>query len=123
MLKFAIGLVLLAPGAASAAACHVDPFRMVYGTDSQTHMEMREGGHCAITFHRHAAAVSSVGVAQDAKNGTVSIIGNRWEYRPRSGFTGHDAFVVRASGEYMNNRHGTDFKGATNVAVEVDVMP
>lgn len=123
MLKFTLGLVLLSPCAASAADCHVDPFRFTYGSDTQTHMDMKQGGTCGHTLHERGGGLSSVGVAQNAQNGTASVSGSRWDYRPRKGFTGHDTFVVQVSGESMSNRRGSDHKGTANITVDVDVTP
>lgn len=119
---FSLGLLFLLPSlSASAAVCRVDPFRMLFGQDAQVHMTSSSGRACGGRINWHGGGASSMAVEAQPANGSVTTpTTNRWMYRPRPGFVGHDRFVLQTSGSTMKRLVA---QGTTNITVDVDVVP
>ncbi|HEX4764926.1 MAG TPA: hypothetical protein VH414_01485 [Lichenihabitans sp.] len=122
MIRLSLGLLFVLPSAAaSAATCKIDPFRMIFGRDAQVHMTAASGRACGSMINWHDGGASSMAVETPPANGSVTTpTSNRWLYRSRPGFAGHDRFVLATSGVGMRKMV---VQGTTNITVDVDVVP
>ena len=121
-IRLGLSLLFVLPSvAASAAACKVDPFRMFFGQDAQVHITAASGRACGSLINWHGGGATSMAVETSPGNGSVvTPTANRWMYRSRPGFVGHDRFVLLTSGETMGRRIA---QGSTTIKVDVDVVP
>ena len=118
---------VLATGPALATDCHVDPFQLFFGSDVETHMTVRSGTTCGVSFLQggpgrtiSAGGINRLLISQAPQHGRASTSGfDSWGYASQKGYVGHDRFVVESAGELMYRRI---IRGTSNITVEVDVV-
>lgn len=116
------------PALAATSPCRVDPFQMSIGSDAATHMVVRSGATCGVSFGQRstgrsiaAGGINHVAVAEQASHGQAGTSGtSTWGYRSQKGYTGKDRFVIEAGGEVLYDRV---IRGTSHVTVDVDVVP
>lgn len=103
-LLLAVGLIIPFFGCdtASAAPC-MGTVRTFHGQTVDSHMTVRSGKRCNITFRSSGPTEATV-IVQRPSNGTVSIgaVG-RVTYQARSGFVGSDTFIYARRGRDARN--------------------
>ena len=129
MSRLALVAVLLpAAGPAFAANCQVDPFQLFFGSDGTTHMVVKSGAVCGVSFTQggrgrtvSAGGVNHLAISEPAAHGRAGTSGmTSWGYAPQKGYVGHDRFVLEVGGEIMAERI---FRGTSHITVDVDVVP
>lgn len=117
----------LAASPALAADCHVDPFQLFFGSDVETHMTVRSGATCGVSFLQggrgrtiSAGGINRLLISEQPQHGRAGTSGfTSWGYASQKGYVGHDRFVVESAGEIMYDRI---IRGTTNITVDVDVV-
>lgn len=120
-------MVALAASPARAADCQVDPFQLFFGSDVETHMTVRSGTTCGVSFMAggrgrtiSAGGINRLLIAQPPQHGRAGTVGfTSWGYASQKGYVGHDRFVVESAGEIMYDRI---IRGTSNITVDVDVV-
>lgn len=112
---------------AQAATCRIAPFSMLYGVDSQSHMDVSSGAPCRIRIGAgrgrtySAGGGSDLAVSAQAQHGRVTLIGPREiGYRSSPGYVGSDQFTFETTGETLPVR-GPARRGTAHVMVDVAV--
>lgn len=121
-------ILAVAAGPAAAASCHVDPFQVHFGTDSQTHMVVKSGMTCGVSFVQgglgrtvNAGGINQLTISEQASHGRAGTTGlTAWGYQSQKGYAGKDRFVVETGGEIMGDRV---IRGTSHFTVDVDVVP
>ena len=109
---------------AHAENCHVDHYNFVFGQDTSTHMMVKSGKTCGSSIRVGGGGLTSLTIAQPPQSGQATTPSSvRWEYRPKPGYSGKDAFVVQGTGESMSSKRGIVHSGNVNINVDVDVVP
>ncbi len=116
------------PAAAAPGACHVDPFQLSVGADVETHMVVKSGAVCGVSFVQggrgrtvSAGGINRLGISEQAGHGRAGTSGmTSWGYASQKGYVGHDRFVVESSVEIMYDRI---LRGTSHITVDVDVVP
>jgi hypothetical protein len=89
----------LSPSPARTAECIVSGYPTTFGVDMNGSFEIRSGDSCHYAFNLRGVVRSSR-VAAHAKHGTVRMLDlTSFEYQPRAGYKGTDAFAIEATGE------------------------
>ena len=104
-----------------AQACEVDHFNFVWGSDSSSHMAVRNSESCKFGFKVGSRShMSDMSITQPPQHGTLSAVDQtHWIYHPARGYTGQDQVSVKLSGDFMGNR-GTR-SGDSTITWAVDV--
>ena len=115
-----VSLTLLS---SAASACQVDAFNFVWGSDSASHIALRNAESCKFGFRvSKRGHLASVAVTQSPQHGTLSPADpTHWIYKPARGYTGQDVISVKASGDQMGNKRISS--GDTNLEWTVEVTP
>lgn len=117
-------LAIVLPTHAYAEDCHVDHYSFIFGQDTSTHMMVKAGKTCGSNLRVGGGGLTSLAIAQPPQNGHATTpTSMRWEYRPKPGYSGKDAFVVQGVGESMSSKRGAVHSGNVNINVDVDVVP
>ena len=119
--------VALAASPARAADCQVDPFQLFFGSDVETHMTVRSGATCGVSFMAggrgrtvSAGGINRLLISQQPQHGRAGTSGfTSWGYASQKGYVGHDRFVVESADEIMYDRI---IRGTSNITVDVDVV-
>jgi hypothetical protein len=100
------------------AACNIPSWRFRWGpTPTAVVINITEGSACGSTISLSSAEkLSAVAIVAQGANGAVRTTGNRFEYRPKSGFKGSDSFAVELRG---NDAWGQPVTNRLNVSVNV----
>jgi hypothetical protein len=86
------------------AACHIDHFKFLYGSDTTATMHVSSGGRCTINLVLgHTGSIKSIQVAERAKHGSASYNGGiaypEIAYQSSHGYKGEDAFAFTVDGQ------------------------
>lgn len=128
-LALASGPALAAPPApAGPSNCHVESFQLFFGSDVETHMTVRSGAVCGVSFVQggrgrtvSAGGINRMGVSEQAQHGRAGTSGfSSWGYASQKGYVGPDRFVLEIGGEIMYDRV---IRGTSHVTVDVNVVP
>jgi hypothetical protein len=110
-------IFLTAMGVMEASACNIVPFRLFFGSDTSTVMQVGSGRRCSVVFRTGARSTfSGFVVSTPARNGTVSARSSGATYQSKPGYKGADAFAVTLTGT------GSRGPGKTTVQVSVTVQ-
>jgi hypothetical protein len=100
------------------AACHIDHFKFLFGSDTTATMHVSSGGRCTIKLN-YTGSIKSITVTGQAKHGSASYNGGigypEIAYRSSPGYKGDDAFSFVMDGE------GVHHSGLSTIRVSVDV--
>ncbi len=104
LLAFATAFLTLATTSAHAE-CEVKGASFIWGSDADVTMYMNKGETCGVGLVMRGSMVDSINIVAPAKNGGVGVAGlTAFGYRPKPGFSGTDAFKVRAVGSNNSSK-------------------
>jgi hypothetical protein len=108
-------LLAASDAALAASGCIVPNIRTLDNQTVQGTMYAASGKRCSIVVNRSAGPVYTTRLVTQARNGSVSVSGQRVVYVSRPGYAGNDHFVYARSGMDGANR-------PTTRTVEVSVI-
>ena len=103
-LGFGVWLLAISTPAAEARNCAVPTIRTLDNQTVQGTMYAVSGRRCSIVVARSPGPIYTTRLVAQAKNGRVSVSGNRIVYPSKPGYSGDDSFVYARQGLDTINR-------------------
>jgi hypothetical protein len=108
--------MMLSTVGAVAKDCEFEPVRLYQNQTSETHMTVKTGKRCSITFGSTEGAVTETLITQKAGVGSAVTENSRVIYSAKAGFSGSDEFTYGRKG---TDRYGNPSLMSAHILVKV----